>query len=87
MSHPSFHAKNFNRIIKILLHNGYPLKIIFSVINKCLHKKFDMWKRQSTSCKLKENSEIIYFMVPNVTGISEKMKNFFARNKVHIIDL
>ena len=41
LSHPSFHKKNFDLVIKILLNNGYPLSLIFSTITKRLYKKFD----------------------------------------------
>ena len=43
LSHPSFHKKNFDLVIKILLNNGYPLSLIFSTIKKRFNKKFDLF--------------------------------------------
>ena len=40
LSHPIYHQENFELIIKILLNNGYPLKLIFSEIKNKLSKKF-----------------------------------------------
>jgi len=38
-----FQKKNSDKIIRILLNNGYPLNnIIFIIINKKLYKKFEM---------------------------------------------
>jgi len=39
LSHPNFHQKNFDYIIKILLDNGYPLHLIFWTIRRRLHTK------------------------------------------------
>lgn len=41
LSHPRYHKKkNFEFVINILLDNGYPLSLIFHVINERLKKLF-----------------------------------------------
>ncbi|KYQ53936.1 hypothetical protein ALC60_07149 [Trachymyrmex zeteki] len=38
LSHPMFHQENFEAIIKILINNGYSLKLIFTMIKKGYQK-------------------------------------------------
>jgi len=38
LSHPDFQQKNIELCVKLLLDNGYPLKLIFEKINKRLKK-------------------------------------------------
>jgi len=40
LSHPSFHKKNLELCIKLLLNNGYPLNLIFNRIKLKLKKLF-----------------------------------------------
>ncbi|KYN40760.1 hypothetical protein ALC56_04838 [Trachymyrmex septentrionalis] len=61
LSHPNFHKKNFDLIIKILLNNSYPLSLIFSTIKKRLYKKFDLFNRvDNFIILLINNYNIIY---------------------------
>ncbi|KYN08066.1 hypothetical protein ALC62_00911, partial [Cyphomyrmex costatus] len=80
LSHPSFHQKNFDMVIKILLKNGYPLDMIFSTIKKRLHKKFEDFKDLTTN----DNANIItdgkrrnkYFVIPYIPIISDRIGKF-----------
>ncbi|KYN14550.1 hypothetical protein ALC57_13247, partial [Trachymyrmex cornetzi] len=83
LSHPSFHKKNLDKIIKILLSNGYPLNLIFSTINKRLHKKFCEWNSPQNNQIDKEiEKKQMYFTVPFVAGVSERIKNLLKKSKV-----
>ncbi|XP_018306455.1 uncharacterized protein [Mycetomoellerius zeteki] len=81
LSHPSFHRKNLDKIIRILLNNGYPLNLIFSTINKRLHKKFSNHNNQIANNKKVEKKQI-YFTVPFIAGISERIKNLLKKTNI-----
>jgi len=47
LSHPSYHQKNIELVIELLLENGYPLNLIFEKINnKTLIKRHGSVSRQ-----------------------------------------
>jgi len=54
LSHPSFHKKNLELVIKSLLDNGYPLNLIFNKINIRLKKLFI--QRRETPTNLDNNN-------------------------------
>ncbi|KYN36163.1 hypothetical protein ALC56_09483 [Trachymyrmex septentrionalis] len=61
LSYPIYHQENFELLIKILLNNGYPLKLIFSEIKNRLSKKFKQWNDQgnkSTEKSTDNNKEL-----------------------------
>jgi len=49
LSHPEFHKKNFDLIIKIRMDNGYPLDLIFMTIKKRLFYRFNHLKPKKHS--------------------------------------
>ncbi|KYN09399.1 hypothetical protein ALC57_18504 [Trachymyrmex cornetzi] len=86
LSHPSYHQENFELIIKILLNNGYPLKLIFSEIKNRLSKKFKQWndlKITTTDNTIVNNVDTnnhSYFTIPFIPFLSEKIKKFFKKD-------
>jgi len=78
LSHPEFHNYNFNFIINTLIDNGYPLKLIFSVIKRRLYHRFQTHDIQRTDLK---NSQVInplpYFTIPYVSSTATKFIQFF----------
>jgi len=54
LSHPSFHKKNLELCIKLLLDNGYPLNLIFNRINSRLKKLF-VQKRETVDSMTNNN--------------------------------
>ncbi|XP_029673125.1 uncharacterized protein LOC115241501 [Formica exsecta] len=74
LSHPQFHQKNFDFIIKILLDNNYPLDFIFQTIFNRL--KFLISSRGLSIDEENVNKKIVsYFTIPFVHTISHKFKN------------
>jgi len=74
LSHPIFYQKNFDKIINILLTNGYPIETIFDNIKKRLSNKFS---NKSDDRETNNNEKISYFTIPYVDGISERFEYFF----------
>jgi len=74
LSHPLFHKKNFDHVIKILLDNGYPLGLIFSTIRKRLHT---ISYSNKTTCKEKDDEPSGFFTVPYVSCVSKKFIQYF----------
>ncbi|KAM0724705.1 hypothetical protein ACS0PU_009089 [Formica fusca] len=74
LSHPQFHQKNLDFIIKILLDNNYPLDFIFQTIFNRL--KFLITSRGLPTYDVDVNNESVsYFTIPFVHTISHKFKN------------
>jgi len=71
LSHPNFHKKNFDLIIKILIDNGYPLELIFTSIRRRLHTH--IYKGQHVA----EKQSTSYFTIPYVAGIANKFIQYF----------
>jgi len=72
LSHPSFHKKNLELCIKLLLDNGYPLNLIFNKINLRLKKLF-VDKKESV-CNMTSdisNSEKKILVFPYVNPLTE----------------
>jgi len=75
LSHPEFHQKNFEFIIKILLENDYPLDFIFNTISSrikgLINDKIAKYKNNNVeNCSDKK----IWFTVPFMKTISEKFE-------------
>jgi len=93
-SHPEFHQKNFEFIIKILLENDYSLHFIFNTISSrikgLINNKIVKYKNNNVeNCSDKK----IWFTVPFIKTISEKFKSitngtvsrlsFYSMNKLN----
>ena len=76
LSHPTFHQKNFDKIINILLTNGHPIETIFDNIKKRLSNKFS---NKLDDKETNNNEKISYFTIPYVDGISERFEYFFQK--------
>jgi len=74
LSHPQFHKKNFDFIIKILMDNGYPSDLIFKTIRERLFYRFNHQKsKKHSSSNIDHNSsKIIYFTIPYISSIAKK---------------
>ena len=87
-SHPIYHQENFELVIKILLNNGYPLKLIFSEIKNRLSKKFKQWNDQGNTPtdKTTDNNEDKinhkFFTISFIPFLSEKIKKFFKKDSL-----
>lgn len=72
LSHPKYHIENIEFIIKILLNNGYPLKLIFDTINQRL--KTLIYKLKHCVDKSDEEDRVTYFCVPYIPSLTDKFK-------------
>ncbi|XP_072763715.1 uncharacterized protein [Anoplolepis gracilipes] len=75
-SNPRYHRKNLDKIIRILLDNNYPLKLIFDVIG--LRLKTIINKKILTS-DIPSEAKPVYFTLPYIKGLSEKF-NCLTKN-------
>jgi len=87
LSHPEFHQKNFELIIKILLENDYPLDFIFNTISLrikgLINDKIAKYKNNNVeNCSDKK----IWFTVPFTKTISEKFKSITNVADYHFQD-
>ncbi|KYN19346.1 hypothetical protein ALC57_08319 [Trachymyrmex cornetzi] len=88
LSHPIYHQANFELIIKILINNGYPLKLIFSEIKNRLSRNFKRWNDHNNT--IKDGSTVnnvdkinnSFFTIPFIPFLSEKIKKFFNKGSV-----
>jgi len=78
LSHPEFHKKNFNFIIKILMDNGYSLDLIFSTNRKRLFFRFNHLKPQKHSqiINVHTSPREIYFTIPYISSIAKFIQYF-----------
>ena len=74
LSHPSFHQKNFDKIINILLMNGYPLDIIFDNINNRLHTHFQKLNNTINITEQKVTKEARFFTIPFVNTSQKDLR-------------
>jgi len=79
LSHPKFHKKNFDLIIKVLIDNGYPLRLIFTTIRKRLRQKFAQDESHKSSQKNNSDNRSVetFFTVPYILPIAKKFMQFF----------
>jgi len=75
LSHPEFHRKNFEFIIKILIDNEYPLRLIFTTIKQRLFHIF-AHQKHSQSTNLHNTPVETYFTVPYIFPIAKFMQYF-----------
>lgn len=76
LSHPIFHQRNIELVIKILIDNGYPLKFIFDLLRERLKTFFYMTNSKfNNDVQSDEQERVSYFTIPYVPGISEQFKN------------
>jgi len=79
LSHPEFHKKNLDFIIKILMDNGYSFDLIFSTIRRRLFLRFNQPKKQKHNQI--NNVHIfpreIYFTIPYISSIAKKFIQYF----------
>jgi len=78
LSHPSFQKKNIKYCIKLLLENGYPLKLIFQKINEGLKKLFNkkptIDSNKNIAAHSTNTTDIVikkYFIILYIRNISE----------------
>jgi len=72
LSHPEFHQKNLEFVIKTLMNNDYPLNVIFKVMIdrvKCLINRKTLKLRQSL------NGTTKWFTIPYINTFSGKFRN------------
>ncbi|XP_025269898.1 uncharacterized protein LOC112639584 [Camponotus floridanus] len=72
LSHPRFHSKNLDLIVRILLDNCYPLNVIFEVMNKRLRFLIGSHGRIVNGT---QNSSPTYFTVPYLPNVTEQFRN------------
>jgi len=79
LSHPEFHKKNFDLIIKILIENGYPLDLIFWTIKKRLYYRINHKKSSKPNLQNSDHNQPrnIYFIAPYISSIAKKFMQYF----------
>jgi len=80
LSHPMFYEKNLKLVINLLLNNGYPLKLIFEIINRRLKNIFVNKPRKSSmslSDRNKNDTDT------KRTSLSLHTKNRFPKRSLH----
>jgi len=76
LSHPEFHQKSFELIIKILLENDYPLGFIFNTISSRIKGLInDKIIKQKINTAENGSNRKIWFTVPFINSITEKFKS------------
>jgi len=86
LSHPEFHKKNLDLVIRILLDNDYPLKFIFKVmtdrIKSLVNKK--TLKQNKTPQEIIDTRTEKWFTVPYVSNFSEKLKKVVVGTRLKL---
>jgi len=82
LSHPEFHRKNLESVIRILLNNDYPLNLIFNVMSDRL--KSLVYGKTLKQKIPQEINETKWFTVPYVGSFSEKFKKVIAGTKLKL---
>jgi len=90
LSHPMFYDKNLKLIIRLLLNNGYPLKLVFDSINRRLKNKFvnklhTIKKPPLGIDKNDDNTNINnnkknFFVIPYIKPISDMISSVFYKS-------
>ncbi|KYN19120.1 hypothetical protein ALC57_08544 [Trachymyrmex cornetzi] len=78
LSHPEFHKKNLDFIVKLLMDNDYPLDFVLKTMNMRIKKIINNFNVTNNK---KSNIDVIkgkikWFSIPYIEGISNKFKNF-----------
>jgi len=86
LSHPEFHEKNLEFVIRILLKNDYPLNFIFEVmtdrIKSLVNKK--TFKQNKTPQEINETKTAKWFTIPYMGNFSEKFKKIIVGTKLKL---
>jgi len=80
LSHPIFHKRHLEYVIKVLLENAYPLDLIFQKINhriKMIEKR-NQYKKQEHNL---EESQRKLLILPYIKNISETISWSIDKNK------
>jgi len=89
LSHPMFYEKNLKLVINLLLNNGYPLKLIFDIINRRLKNIF-VNKPQKSSMSLSDrnindtDTKKNFFITPYIKPISNKISSLFHKSDITV---
>jgi len=86
LSHPKFHEKNLNLIIKIFLDNDYPIEFIFDTIRtrvKTLAHKKPITQTNDTTIN-GDVDKIKWFTIPYIPIVSEQIKNMIKLHNVKL---
>lgn len=75
LSHPRFHSKNLDFVIRILLENFYLLKFIFRIFHERLKALFNNLELNNANSITTRNEVVSYFTISYVPSISGKFKN------------
>lgn len=82
LSHPTFHTKNFDMVIKILLDNNYPLEFIYNIFRQRLRRNFfknnNLKKFLSTIAG--DGPSPHWFVIPFVENFSVQLSNTLPKN-------
>jgi len=92
LSHPKFHQKNIEMVIRLLVENGYPLDLIFKKIHNRLKMLIYKNKKSTSSVNnvddkkkyLSDNNNRKIIVLPYFKKISESIANTIDKTK-HII--
>ncbi|XP_025262217.1 uncharacterized protein LOC112637212 [Camponotus floridanus] len=72
LSHPTFHYKNLDLVVRILLDNGYPLSLVFQVMNQRLRFLINGRVHNDHSAS---NDSSTFFTVPYLPGVTEQFRD------------
>jgi len=81
LTHPKFHNKNFDFVIRVLLDNGYPLKLIFDVFNQRL--KYLFKKHDDTNDKTLEKASS-FFTTPYLPNVTEQFRSIIKNMNIRL---
>jgi len=85
-SHPEFHKKNLELVIRILLNNDYPSDFIFKVmtnrIKSLVNKK--TFKQNKTPQETNEIETTKWFTIPYVSNFFERFKRVIMGTKLKL---
>jgi len=75
LSHPEFHQKNLDFVVRVLLENDYPLNLIFNKMSSRIKYLVHDKSSSKNNVDLTNENRKIWFTVPYITSVSEKFKN------------
>jgi len=87
LSHPSFHKKNLELIVKILLEIDYPLNFIFKTIsNRIRHVITNFNNKTQNDTKISHLDDEInsWFVIPYFGSFSEKFREIVGVSDMRV---
>jgi len=82
LSHPKFHEKNLNFIIKIFLDNDYPIEFIFEAIRTRIKTLTHRNLVTPTDMKIdNDKDKVHWFTIPYIPNVSEQIKKHDQNKK------